>query len=262
MRKIVNNFINQAQSKKNKVKRMIDSEGKKGMDDLKKRVKEGMPTKGEMIERFSKQASTAAQQQAAELGFQKYKLKINNLKTVADGFFKSVNSLQRTLNDIDQFLGVINSLLEKIEPLIEIFDNIIKILKKAIKALPAAYATVGLIVGLGQLLEMAASKVAGFAALVRQIPSSISHHLNKITQLGKRLLPIVIKINSVRNFINYNYNILETVYARYLENNVIGDFVSNTGLINEDSLDDSIINLENDTGGDPNNIEPPTEIEG
>ncbi len=82
MRKIVNNFLNQAQSKKNKVKRSIDNEGKKGMDDLKKRVKEGMPTKGEMIERFSKQASTATQSQAAELGYQKYKTKIDNLKTV------------------------------------------------------------------------------------------------------------------------------------------------------------------------------------
>ena len=262
MRKIVNNFMNQAQSKKNKVKKMIDSEGKKGMDDLKKRVKEGMPTKGEMIERFSRQASTLAQQEAAEIGFQKYKSKMDNLKTVADGFFTSVNSLQRTLNDIDQFLGVINDLLEKIEPLIEIFDNIIKILQKAIKALPAQFATVGLIVGLGQLLEMAASKVAGFASLVRQIPNSIEHFLNKIKQLGNRLHPIVMKINSVRNFINYNYDILETVYARYLEGNVIGEFVSNTGIINEDSLDDSIINLENDTGGNPDDIEPPTEIEG
>ena len=260
MRKTVNGFLGQTSTKKAKVKKRIKEEVKKAIPQIKEKIKEQMPSKEELIQRFAQEAQNQAEKELAESQYQTYLNRIGKAKTSVDAASASILSITTTINDIDNYLKIITGILDTIGGMVDLFLSIIDAIGGAINGLPASFASVGLIINLGKLLDMAAEKASGIQALVSKIPDTITYYLNKIVFENEKLQPIRIKILEAQNFIAYHYQILDTVYAKYLENsNVVGDVLEYTGIINEDTLNaDTGENLPNNQG-DIDNISPPLE---
>ena len=245
MRKIVNSFLGQSEGKLIKIKKRIGVEGKKKISDIDKKIKDQVPTKDEVIKRFATPAKSTEEFKTSEQYYNKFRSKTINAQNAVRSATTSVDSLSNAVNDASNYLSVIQELIDLIEPLIEIFNSIVTTLQGAIQGIPAQFAAVGLIVGLGKLLDSIGAKVKSISALIdpnNGIPKAIEFYLNKLLFENAKLNPIRTKLQKADIFVTYHLDVIDSAWAKYtLASNPPSqgtEFADNEGNINEDILGD------------------------
>ena len=94
-------------------------------------------------------------------------------------------------------------------------------------------------------------RVEVFKAIVKKAPIMVKHNYDELTSMGGKLHPVMEQINKASEFVDYNVQIADLAYEKYLESsNVLGEFTNNEGEIKEDALADNAGAGLNDSGSD------------
>ena len=252
MQTVVNNFANSSANKRVTIEEKIkEKTGKEKMKELFNKVKAEIPPKEEIIKRFGGKAQTIAEQKLANTQFALYKQKLDNAKNKVLSVKNSVDNIIRLIQSAETFVGIIDNILSAIQPLIDIFDNIVKVIGKALSILPPQVLSGAVVLNFLTIMDKMMQRVEVFKAIVKKAPIMVKHNYDELTSMGGKLHPVMEQINKASEFVDYNVQIADLAYEKYLESsNVLGEFTNNEGEINEDALADNAGAGLNDSGSD------------
>ena len=242
MQKVVDNFDENANSQRRKLKQKIkETFSKENIKKVVNEAKKQLPSKEEIVQRLSKEGGSLAQQKLAETQVGLYRKKIdevaNNIvgiRSGADFCLSSIVAAEAT-NQIMEVIGGVFSTITSV------FEGVVSTLNGILKILPPQVLSGAVVQTFTSIIRKIRSKVQIYTALALRIPLQISYHSEKLSRFQEILAPILVKIDEILDFIYYHYAILDTAYAKYLEdsNSLTNTLSGNDGVIFEDQITDA-----------------------
>jgi len=222
------------------------------IDKQKEKILKKLPTKEELINKFTSFACSPPAQKAMTRTY-------NNLKNVMDKAQKAATPLQQKIDSLTQkgenIKGIIRSLGEKLKKLAEIIavlGAIVILIKAIILALgsipPPATVPDAFLQPIRDIVEDLSDIVGAFAAiLIDSLPETLADLGNLVVKIGLSLIALKGAIISLMATLDFLRKALESLYLKYLNtcNLTTGD--------TEGNIDTSALNFINQSDEDINN---------
>ena len=237
MQKVVDNFDENANSSRRKLKQKIkETFSKENIKKVVNEAKKQLPSKEEIVQRLAKEGGSLAQQKLAETQVGIYRKKIDEI----------VNNIVGIRSGADFVLGTIvaaevtNQIMEVIggvfETITSVFQGVVDTINGILKILPPQVLSGAVVQTFTSIIRKIRSKVQIYTALALRIPLQIGYHAEKLNKFRAILEPILVQIDQILDFVYYHYAILDTAYAKYLEdsNALTNTLSGNDGVIFED----------------------------
>ena len=238
MRKVVNQFLAQTESQVQKIKKRVNKDTIKKTAAISKQVFEKIPKKDQLVQRFTAPLCTIKAQNDTEITYNGIKDKMTTVHNGVKSIKRGIDMIDRQINNVQKFIDQIKSILDAIQTITDLLSTIIKTVKNAITFIPAAYANVGLIVKLGDIIKVSEGMVEAFKANIEFVPKTLDYSEEKIKKVYNTLSPPRNIVKEADNFMIYHIQVLESVYLKY--NKVCNvpntDYTDNDGIINEEAV--------------------------
>ena len=235
MRGAINNMVGSTEKQLDDLKTQLREEAKKKTDEDKQKVKDELPTKEEIIQRFSAAACDPAAQKAAEKAFQAFKGRIGILKKLINSIKKFFDSIQSKVDKLYELIDSIQTLIDDIlSPLIPILSGVIVALKIASKipTPPGVPPATIMQIQLGMAIAESISKmILGISVTV---PPFLRYLVDQ--KIGKyvRILDFLRKnLTEADAMVEFLKVMLDSVFLKFLNNCNLSDQTKNP---NEDEI--------------------------
>jgi hypothetical protein len=242
MVEVIRNLINQSDKTLFDIKTKLKEEKNKNL----LKVQEQLPTREEIISRIKAETCNTETSNAVDKNYNNIKDKLDFIKNKLNKGIQKLESLNQKTLKIQGWIDKIGKLLDFLNPIINILKIIIKVLPLSLNFLSGLLANGFAIKKLGDLIDIAKSKIEVIIATTTTFRISIKKWLNSIlppifniiTKAIAALLAIIAGITSLTG-------LLEQLYLFYqAQCNLPSNPVNADGSINEDVLNTVINGLE------------------
>jgi len=238
MRIVVNKFINQVESRVDKIKKKVDKDTVKRSINVGKQTVAKIPKKDQMIKRFASPFCDLKSQNKTEEAYMETKNIIDKMAISIGALKKSIDSIDRQVNNIIDFIEKVKNILSKIDQIVTILLKVIKVLGQALGNIPAQFVTAGVIIKLGDIVKTSEGMVATFKAMIDQVPGTLDYYEGRAHSINLSISPVRERTYKTDNYVLYHKQVLESVYLKYINVCNVPDqeYTDNEGIINEENL--------------------------
>ena len=217
----------------------VKRDAKREFDKKKEKILEKLPTKEELIQKFTSTACSIPAQKAMTRLYGSFKDVLDKAEKVAKPLEEKLKKLKEKEDDIKNLIRNIGEKLLKISKVIAIVAAIIVVLKAVIIAIgsipPPFTVPFGVLFPIAQIVGTIEDIVDAFAAiLIESLPQALADLGNMVIKAGLTIIALIGAINTLLATLDFIRKVLESLYLKYLNTCNIGDN-SNDGTIVDDA---------------------------
>jgi len=237
----IRNLINQSDKSLFSVKTKLKEETKKNL----LKVQEQLPNKDEIISKIKAETCSTKTANAVDKNFNNVKDKLKFIENQLNKGIQKLESLNQKTEKIKEWIAKIEGLLDFLLPVIDILKKIIKVLPLALNFLSGLLANGFAIKKLGDLIDVAKSKIETIGGTINAFKSHVRRYTSKLDPIFNIINKAIAKLKEITSKISSLMSTLEQMYLFYqAQCNLPSNPVNADGSINEDVLNTVIDGLE------------------
>jgi len=237
----IRNLINQSDKSLFSVKTKLKEETKKNL----LKVQEQLPNKDEIISKIKAETCSTKTANAVDKNFNNVKDKLKFIENQLNKGIQKLESLNQKTEKIKEWIAKIEGLLDFLLPVIDILKKIIKVLPLALNFLSGLLANGFAIKKLGDLIDVAKSKIETIGGTINAFKSHVRRYTSKLDPIFNIINKAIAKLKEITSKISSLMSTLEQMYLFYLAQcNLPSNPVNADGGVNEGVLDLVIDGLE------------------
>lgn len=237
----IRNLINQSDKSLFSVKTKLKEETKKNL----LKVQGQLPNKDEIISKIKAETCSTETANAVDKNFNNIKDKLKFIENQLNKGIQKLESLNEKTEKIKGWIQKIRDLLRFLDPVLNILKKVIKVLPLALNVLSGLLANGFAIKKLGDLIDVAKSKIETISSTINAFRSHVERYISKLDPIFNIINKAIAALKNIISKISSLMSTLEQMYLFYqAQCNLPSNPVNADGSVNEGVLNLIIDGLE------------------